>query len=149
MSEREAEDKAYELWRAGTMGSEACSLNQEAWREGFRAGQSAARAEPKQKMWGHVDHPGAVWVGDQPPVSAASDSPLGIELSKIRDRLNALEIDRDKPWDSFVQNRMLVDRINTLSDASHQSESKIANRLLALEAGYKGLADRLGVGGLR
>jgi hypothetical protein len=73
MNEREAEDSAYELWRAGTMGSEACSLNQEAWRAGFRLGR-----ESMPKVVPYV-------------ATAPADSELGIELSKIRDRLNALE----------------------------------------------------------
>ncbi len=89
-----------------------------------------------------------------PLCASPADSELGIELSKIRDRLNAmenwqqkrlgwenkwmglidaLETDRKKPWNSFQQNRMIVERIDTLSDALHQVESKLANRVLALE----------------
>jgi hypothetical protein len=82
-----AETRAWERWHNAPW-PEAVALTarkqeslftpiemQEAFRQGFRAGQ---------------EHPTGRGVGEM-RVVAPADSPLGVELSKIRDRLNALE----------------------------------------------------------
>lgn len=129
-----AEDRALDEWRA--KGEAAwCSLNCEAFRAGFRAGQE------------HPKRPGAV---AEMRVVAPADSPLGVELSKIRDRLNALEKEAgqrhkmaEAQTQSFDQRMVALEKqvaeINRLDEEGRPETDALVERIEALEANMRDL----------
>lgn len=114
MNEREAEDKALADFVNRMTAAQSLAG---AFRAGFRAGALEQR-DPEAEFDRGFKACQAALVAGQRYAGAPASSELGIELSKIRDRLNALERSING-----VNVMHLLQRIDTLSDALNALES--------------------------